>query len=93
MKVITQEGKAKAMSVRRPDRASESKISKTNNEARSTHTALVGFENYPVPTKEFNALWKSYEDLSRAATASSLLKPIAVSCFTASTSSFSVEFS
>jgi len=43
--------------------------------------------DYAEPNREFNALWKSYDDLSRAATASSLLKPIDVNCFTASTSS------
>lgn len=58
---------------------------------RNPHGTKVGCAHYIEPTREFNALWKSYEDLSRAATAWSLLKPIDVNCLTASTSSLSVE--
>lgn len=54
-------------------------------------TAKALSVGYTEPTREFNALWKSYEDLSKAATAWSLLNPIAVNCFTTSKSSFSVE--
>jgi len=52
---------------------------------------VVVFADYTEPSREFNALWKSYDDLSRAVTASPLPKPIAVNCFTASTSSLSPE--
>ena len=58
---------------------------------RNPHGTKAGCVHYIEPTREFNALWKSYEDLSRAATAWSLLKPIDVNCLTASTSSLSVE--
>ena len=60
---------------------------------RDPHTTEVSFADYAEPTREFKALWKSYEDLSRAATASSLLKPININCFTASTSSSTPGFS
>ena len=60
---------------------------------RGPHTTKADSANYTEPVREFNALWKSYEDLSRAMTASSLVKPIAINCFTTSTSSLSVGFS
>lgn len=56
---------------------------------KDLHTAKVVSVDHPEPTREFNAFWRSYEDLSKAATASSLLNPIPVNCFTTSASSFS----
>jgi hypothetical protein len=90
MKVVAQRREIKGMSACRPDRAGD-QIYPTRIMKRDPHTTKVGFANYTEPTREFNALWKSYEDLSRAATASSLLKPITVNCLTASTSSVSAE--
>lgn len=49
----------------------------------------AAFADYPAPNRESNARWKWYEDFSKAATASSLVNPILVNCFTASTSSLS----
>ena len=85
---VTARREIKAMSVCKLDRARQSKY-RTRTMKRDSHTAMVVFADYAEPNREFSALWKSYDDLSRAATASSLPKPIPVNCFTASTSSLS----
>jgi hypothetical protein len=86
---VTAWRETKAMNVCKLGRAKQSRISSnTNNEERPAHGRGC---LYAEPTREFKALWKSYDDLSRAATASFLLKPIIVNCFTASTSSPSAK--
>jgi len=83
---VTAQRETKATSVCKLGRAKQSRY-RTQTMKSDSYITTVVVADYAEPNREFNALWKSYDVLSRAATASSLPKPIPVNCFTVSTSS------